>query len=88
MEENLLESVRSMHTELQEMKENLATKDEIKVLREELASVNNKVSNMLDLLFSMREAQIDEATEVVINLKQVEKKIDKLELRIIKNNLK
>lgn len=65
-----MELIKRMYIELQktkESKESLATKDEIKVLREELTGVDNRLSIMLDLLFSMRAAQIDAITGILIN---------------------
>ena len=106
----LYEEMQGMKNEIQEIKETMATKEDIhevrkelktdihevrqelkadiKNVRQDIAVLEHKLGDKIDALFDAREVQIDRETEVVTNLKKVENKVDKLELRIVRNNLR
>ncbi len=95
---NKVESIENkfekMESEMHEMKENMATKDDVDKINSRLDSVEqsivkleNKMDNKLSALFDAREVGIDKETEISTGLQRVESKVDKLELKVLRNNL-
>lgn len=63
-------------------------KKDVETTRKDIVHLEHNLLNKIDALFDAREVQIDRETEIVTNLKQVQNKVDKLDLRIVRNNLK
>lgn len=87
MEKQLFELMTKMYSEMQEMKENMATKEDVKSIRQDIVKLENKMDNKLSALFDAREVGIDKETEISTGLQRVESKVDKLELKVLRNNL-
>lgn len=95
MDEKLFDLMTKLYGEFQEIKNTMATKEDIEGVKKDIVGVKqdivrleNKVMDKIDALFDAREVQIDRETEVVTNLKQVQNKVDKLELRIVRSHFR
>ena len=98
MEDKVFDLLTKMYNEIQDMKSDMNDmKSEIKVTNKKLDEKADKsdiirlehtLGNKIEALFDAIEIQIDRNTEVATNLKRVENKVDKLELKVIRNTLR
>ncbi|MDU6361009.1 MAG: hypothetical protein ACLSH8_03210 [Zhenhengia sp.] len=87
MEKQLFELMTKMYNEIQEMKENMATKEDVKSIKQDIVKLEHKIDEKLEALFDAREVGIDKDAEISTSLQRVETKVDKLELRVLRNNI-
>lgn len=85
----LYNKVESMETEMKEMKQELKQDilDAKQELKQDIVRLENKMDDKLSALFDAREVGIDKETEISTGLQRVESKVDKLELKVLRNNL-
>lgn len=89
MEKELFELMTKMYSEIQQMREEISTinsKLDEKVDKKDLAALEYNISERLDALFDAREVGIDKDTEISQGLSRVENKVDKLELKVLRQN--
>lgn len=99
MEQQLFDLMTKMYNEMQESNKQL--RDEMQSMRVELNEKLDKKSDKQDIvnleysltekiaaLFDAREVQIDKEIELSTNVKRVENKLDKLELKVVRSNIK
>ncbi len=89
MEKELFELMTKMYSEMHEMKQELKQDifDAKQELKQDIVRLENKMDEKLSALFDAREVQIDVDEQVAHNLQRVETKVDKLELKVLRNNL-
>ena len=94
MEKQLFELMTKMYNEMQEMKSDmqemrkeLNEKIDRKSDKQDIVRLENKMDDKLSALFDAREVGIDKETEISTGLQRVENKVDKLELKVLRNNL-
>lgn len=94
MEKQLFELMTKMYNEMQEMKSDmqemrkeLNEKIDRKSDKQDIVRLENKMDDKLSALFDAREVGIDKETEISTGLQRVESKVDKLELKVLRNNL-
>lgn len=87
MEKQLFELMTKMYNEMQEMRKELNEKIDTKANKQDIVRLENKIDEKLDALFDAREVGIDKDEEISNGLQRVEKKVDKLELRVLRNNI-
>ncbi len=74
MEKELFELMTKIFDDKQEIKQNIVR-------------LESKMDDKLSALFDAREVGIDKETEISTGLQRVENKVDKLELKVLRNNL-
>lgn len=87
MEKELFELMTKMYAEMQEMRKELNEKIDKKANKQDIVRLENKIDEKLEALFDAREVGIDKDEEISNGLQRVEKKVDKLELRVLRNNI-
>ena len=96
--QDMKSDMNDMKSEIKDMKSDMNDmKSEIKVINKKLDEKADKsdivrlehtLGDKIEALFDAGEIQIDRDTEVATNLKRVENKVDKLELKVIRNSLR
>ena len=89
MENQLFELMTKMYAEMQQMREEISIINEkldSKVDKKDLVELEYRISEKLDVLFDAREVGIDKDTEISQGLSRVENKVDKLELKVLRQN--
>lgn len=94
MYNEMQDGFKRIDNEMQEMKENMATKSDvdkinsrIDKIEQSILSLEHKMDDKLSALFDAREVGIDKEAEISTGLQRVETKVDKLELKVLRNNL-
>lgn len=87
MEKQLFELMTKMYNEMQEMRKELNEKIDTKANKQDIVRLENKIDEKLEALFDAREVGIDKDAEISNSLQRVETKVDKLELRVLRNNI-
>lgn len=89
MEKELFDLMTKMYAEMQEMRKDISTinaKLDQKVDKVDIVALEYNISEKLDALFDAREVGIDRDTEISQGLSRVENKVDKLELRVLRQH--
>ena len=90
MEDKLFELMTKMYNEMQDMKSNMATKDDLNSvkceLKQDIAQLEHKTLNKINALFDARQMQIDHETAMARDIKQMQGTVEKIELKIIRNS--
>ena len=89
--QDIKQDVSGLKQDVSNMKSEISTinnKLDDKADKTDIVKLENTFGDKINALFDAREIQIDRDTEVATNLKRVENKVDKLELKVIRNNLR
>lgn len=77
-----------MYEEMQGMKDGIERiEGKVDSLGNQLTCFENDINEKIDALFDAREIGIDKDVEVATGLKRVEGKVDKLELKVLRQKL-
>ncbi len=89
MEKELFELMTKMYSEMHEMKQELKQDilDAKQELKQDIVRLENKMDDKLSALFDAREVGLNKEAEISSGLQRVETKVDKLELKVLRNNL-
>ena len=87
MDEKIFELLSKLYNEVQDVKSHISKiEKKVDVISNQLTSFEDRVSNKLDALFDAELVNIDRDSEISTSIQRVEKKIESLELRVLKSD--
>lgn len=95
MDDKLFDLMTKMYNEMQDIKSDMQDmksdieriENKVDILSNHFTQFENNITAKVDALFDAREAGIDKEAEISSGLQRVEHKVDKLELKVLRQNL-
>lgn len=87
MDDKLFELITKMYNEIQDIKQTISHIESTMVTKQDLEQLEHRANNKTSALFDAQEIQLNKSIDISLKLVDLDGKLDKLVLKLIKHSL-